>query len=137
MKINFSVISQRLADTFGDREALVNIERNRRYSFREYHLLTNQIVNMMREKLDLLRGDHWVAILENDNCSLLHWFTAMKGEAAACYTNYRDSLEDHTYQVDTVNAKVVFIEAALLPSHYAMLRERHKTILTNEPPPTQ
>lgn len=137
MKINFGVISQRLADTFGDREALVNIERDRRYNFREFHLLTNQIVNMMRGKLDLLRGDHWVAILENDNCSLLHWFTAMKGEAAACYTNYRDSLEDHTYQVDTVNAKVVFIEAALLPSHYAMLRERQITIVSMDPPPTE
>ena len=92
MKMNFSTISERLADTFGDREALVNIERDRRYNFREFHLLTNRIVNMMRQKLDLHRGDYWVNIVDNDNASLLHFYTAMKGEAAACYTNYRDSL---------------------------------------------
>ena len=64
MKINFSVISERLADTFAEREALVNVERNRRYTFREFHRLTNRIVNMMREKLDLQRGDNAVVILD-------------------------------------------------------------------------
>lgn len=136
MKINFSTISERLADAYGDREALVNIERDRRYSFREYHRLTNRIVNMMRQKLDLRRGDYWVNILDNDNASLLHFFTAFKGEAAACYTNYRDSVEDHTYQVDTVDAKVVFIEADLLESHYEMLRARQLTIVSMDKPDT-
>ena len=134
MKMNFSTISERLADTFGDREALVNIERNRRYTFTEYHLLTNRIVNMMREKLDLHRGDFWLNIVDNDNASLLHFFTAMKGEATACYANYRDSLEDHAYQVDTVDAKVVFLEADLLSSHYQMLRSRQVTIVSMDPP---
>ena len=106
MRMNFSTVSQRLADAFADREALVNIERQRRYTFREYHLLTNRIVNMMRHKLDLQRGDNAVVILDNDNASLIHWFTAVKAGTALCYTNYRDSLDDHTYQVDTVNAKV-------------------------------
>jgi len=96
--MNFSTVSQRLADAFADREALVNIERQRRYTFREYHLLTNRIVNMMRHKLDLQRGDNAVVILDNDNASLIHWFTAVKAGTALCYTNYRDSLDDHTYQ---------------------------------------
>ena len=134
MKMNFSTISERLADTFGDREALINVERDRRYNFREYHLLTNRIVNMMRQKLDLQRGDYWVNIVDNDNASLLHFFTAMKGEAAACYTNYRDSLEDHTYQIDTVDAKVVFLEADLLETHYEMLRARQVTIVSMDRP---
>jgi fatty-acyl-CoA synthase len=134
VKMNFSTISERLADTFGDREALVNLERDRRYTFRELHLLTNRIVNMMRQKLDLHRGDYWVNILDNDNASLLHFFTAMKGEAAACYTNYRDSLEDHTYQIDTVDAKVVFLEADLLESHYEMLRAQQVTIVSMDRP---
>lgn len=129
MKMNFSVTSERLADAFGEREALVNIERDRRYSFREFHLLTNRIVNMMRSKLDLRRGDNAVVILDNDNASLLHWFTAVKAGTPLCYTNYRDSLEDHSYQVDTVDAKAVFIEADLLESHYDMLRERQVTIV--------
>ncbi len=57
MHINYSVISENLARTHGDAECVVNVERNRRYSFREYHLLTNRIVNMMRERLGLRRGD--------------------------------------------------------------------------------
>lgn len=134
MRMNFSTVSQRLADAFADREALVNIERQRRYTFREYHLLTNRIVNMMRHKLDLQRGDNAVVILDNDNASLIHWFTAVKAGTALCYTNYRDSLDDHTYQVDTVNAKVVFIEADLLKSHYEMLRERQVTIVAMDTP---
>lgn len=136
MKINFSVISERLADTFAEREALVNVERNRRYTFREFHRLTNRIVNMMREKLDLQRGDNAVVILDNDNASLLHWFTAVKAGTPVCYTNYRDSLEDHTYQIDTVSAKVVFMEADLLESHYEMLRERQITIVVMDKPET-
>lgn len=134
MKINVSVISERLADAFADREAIVNIERNRRYTFREFHLLTNRIVNMMVEKLDLRLADNAVIILDNDNASLLHWFTAIKGEASLCYTNFRDSLEGHTYQIDAVNAKVVFIESSLLETHYEMLRERQVTIVAMDEP---
>lgn len=134
MNLNFSNISERLADAFADREALVNIERGRRYTFGEFHLLTNRIANAMREQLDLRRGDNAVVILDNDNASLLHWFTALKAGTALCYANYRDSLEDHTYQVDTVDAKVVFIEADLLASHYDMLRERQVTIVAMDPP---
>ena len=134
MKIDFSVISERLADTYGDREALVNIERNRRYSYREYHLLTNRIANMMRGKLDLRQADNAVVIVDNDNASLLHWFTALKSEGALCYSNFRDSIDDHTYQTDTVNAKVVFVEACLLATHYEMLRERQVTIVAMDQP---
>lgn len=134
MKINFSTISERLADAFENREALVNIERKRRYNFRDYHLLTNRIVNLMRQKLDLQRGDNAVVILDNDNASLIHWFTAVKAGSPLCYTNYRDSLDDHTYQIDTVNAKVVFMEADLLESHYDMLYQRQVTIVVMDEP---
>jgi acyl-CoA synthetase (AMP-forming)/AMP-acid ligase II len=72
MKINFSNISERLADTFGDREALINIERKRRYTCIEFHLFTNRIVNMMQQKLILRRGDVWLNLLDNDNASLLY-----------------------------------------------------------------
>jgi fatty-acyl-CoA synthase len=57
MKVNYSNQFQALADNFGDREALVNTERNRRFTFRQLHRLTNQVVNMMRDKLLLGAGD--------------------------------------------------------------------------------
>lgn len=134
MQINYSIISENLARTYGDAECVVNVERNRRYSFREYHLLTNRIVNMMRERLALRRGDAWLCILHNDNLSLLSFFTAYKGEAAACYTNTTDTLEAQDRQIALVRPKVVFVERELLPTHYALLRQHGLTIVAMDPP---
>ena len=129
MKIDFSIISECLADAFGEREAIVNIERNRRYSFREYHGLTNRIVNMMHTRLGIDHGDFYLCILENDNLSLTSYYTAFKGKGCVCYTNYRDSLDEHAWQVDYVKPKAVFMETKLLPTHHQMLRERGVTIV--------
>src|SRR5262249_17805197 len=100
MKTNFPRMVGQLAVRHADREALVNIERKRRYTHRELHLLTNRIVNMMREHLQLRRGDVYMCLLENDNLSLLHAWTALKGEAAVAYTNFRDSIDEHRWQVE-------------------------------------
>ncbi|MFZ1834355.1 MAG: AMP-binding protein, partial [Pseudomonadales bacterium] len=135
MQIDFSIISENLANTYGDAACIVNIERERRYSFREYHLLTNRIVNMMHTRLDLKRGDTWLGILNNDNLSLLSQFVAFKGEACACYTNTTDTLEDQARQLDLVKPKVVFIEADLLATHYALLKERGLRIVSMDPAP--
>jgi len=134
MQINFSVVSEGLARTYGNAECVVNVERNRRYGFREYHRLTNRIVNMMRERLDLRRGDAWLCILHNDSLSLLSFFTALKGDACGCYTNTTDTLEAQAHQIGLVKPKVVFIEAELLPTHYALLKERGLTIVSMDPP---
>jgi len=136
VQINFSTVTGNLARTFGSAEAIVNVERNRRYTYEEYHRLTNRIVNMMREKLGLRRGDVWLTILHNDSLTLLHWITAMKGEACAAYTNSVDTVEEQVRQLELVRPKVVFIEEELLPTHYAMLRERGVAIVSMDPPPT-
>ena len=134
MHIDFSVISENLARTYGDAECVVNVERDRRYSFRQYHLLTNQIANMMHERLQLGRDDIWLNILYNDSLSILSYFTAFKGEACACFTNATDSLETQANQFNLVKPKVVFIEADLLPSHYAFLKDYDVTIVSMDPP---
>jgi fatty-acyl-CoA synthase len=133
-KIDFGRQFSLLAQRFGDREALVNIERARRFTFQELHLLTNQIANMMGERLGLRRGDRYVSILENDNLSLLHHWTIFKAEGTAVWTNYRDSLEEHLWQVDFVSPKVVFLERALLESHAKPLLERGIEIVCMDPP---
>lgn len=135
MQIDFSVVSENLARTFGDAECIVNVERNRRYSFREFHRLTNRIANMMRSRLTLARGDTWLCILNNDSLSLLSQFTAFKGEACACYTNATDTLDVQANQIDLVKPKVVFIEAELLPTHYALLKQHGITVISMDPPP--
>jgi len=135
VQIDFSIISENLARTYGDADCIVNIERDRRYNYREFHRLTNRIVNMMRAPLALGCGDTWLCILHNDSLSLLSQFTAFKGEACACYTNATDSLETQASQLDLVKPKVVFIEADLLPTHHALLKQRGLTIVSMDPPP--
>jgi len=134
MKTNFARMVGQLAVRYADREALVNIERRRRYTYRELHLLTNRIVNMMRERLQLRRGDVYMCLLENDNLSLLHAWTALKGEAAVAYTNFRDSMDEHRWQVEFIQPKVAFVETALLDSHFDMLRERGVTVVCMDRP---
>jgi len=137
MQVDFSIVSESLAKTYGDAECIVNVERDRRYSFREYHRLTNRIVNMMRERLALRRGDVWLCILHNDSISLLSPFTAFKGEACACYTNTTDTLETQARQIALVKPKVVFVERELLPTHYGLLKECGLTIVSMDPPPAE
>lgn len=134
MKVNFSRIMQGLAESFGDSEAFVNVERDRRYTFRDYHLVTNRIANALRHGLGLGSGDRYACILKNDNLSLMHWVTAAKGEATCCHGNYRDSLPTHLSQLKTVAAKVVFVERDLLTTHYAALRDLGITIVAMDPP---
>ncbi len=135
MKTNFSRLMAATARQYCDLEALVNAERNRRYTFRELHALTNRIANMMHSKLDLRRGDRYLLILDNDNVSLLHHWTIFKGEAAAAFTNFRDSAEEHAWQIDWIEPKVVFLESALVDRYYDMLRQRDVQIVCMDPPP--
>ncbi|MCY1253290.1 2-succinylbenzoate--CoA ligase [compost metagenome] len=134
MKTNFARLFGNLVLRFGDREALVNIERNRRYNYREFHSVTNRIVNMMRDRLQLRRGDIYLCVLENDNMSLLHFWTALKGDAAAAYTNFRDSFDEHRRQAEYIRPKVVFVETALLDRYYGMLRDLGATVVCMDPP---
>ncbi len=133
MKINFSNHFQALADTHGDRPAIVNVERNRRYSFSEYHKLTNQIANMIRNTFGVKKGDAFITIVENDNMSILHYPTITKGDATGCFTNYRDSLDVHTAQVSQIKPILAFIENELIGSHYAMLREQGAKVICMDP----
>ena len=74
MQIDFSSICERFVDTYGDLEALVNLERGRRYTHREYHQLTNRILNMIEDTMGLEKGDRYMPILKNDNLSLMTWY---------------------------------------------------------------
>jgi len=134
MITNFSTISERLADAYSSREAIVNIEKNRRFTFDQYHRLTNQIANMLHEQVAVDKGDRYLCILDNDNLSLFSHLTVFKGHGCACYTNYRDSVDEHALQIDKVEPKVVLIENELLPSHFEMLKQKRKTIIAMDTP---
>lgn len=129
MKIDFSNVMQSLADMYGDREAMVNVERNRRLTFSEYHALTNRVANMLNDGLGLGRDDRYFCVLENDNLSLMTFPSIFKAKACCTYTNIRDPLEEHLRQIDHVEPSVVFIETAMLEEYYAPLHERGITVV--------
>ena len=134
MKLSFGRMLRQHSLRHADAPALVNVERNRRYTFREYHRLTNRIANMMRTTLGLGRGDTVAFILANDSLSLVHYLMVLKQESTCAYSNYRDSLEEHLWQVDHIRAKAVFVEAAGLDTYYDALRSRGCTIVVMDPP---
>lgn len=137
MKMNFCRVMRLMAQRFGEQEAIVNVERQRRYSFREYHLLTNRIADVLRGPLALGRDDRFLLILDNDNLSLLMFPTVFKQEATVAMTNLRDPLEEHVRQVRQVAPKVVFLETRLLDSYYATLRGLGCEIVVMDQPATR
>ncbi len=133
MVLNFCRVMRHLALRHGEREVIVNVERNRRYTFSEYHRLTNRIANALRGELSLGPGDRFLLILENDNLTLLHFPTFLKQEATAVMSNLRDSPEEHRRQVEFIRPKVVFIENRLLQTHLAMLQAAGCTVVAMDP----
>lgn len=133
MQINFSVISENLAHIFGDNEAIVNIERNRRYSFREYHLLTNQIANTLSTTLNIKGNDKYLCLLRNDNLSIMSVYTAFKAQGQLCYSNFTDSNIEHFRQISFLKPKVIFIEAELFEAYHEPLLKNNVTIVVMDP----
>lgn len=123
MKLNFCRVMRALAQRHGDAEAVVNLERGRRISFRDFHLLTNRIANAIRGPLGIGLGDRFLLILENDNLALMHMAMFLKQEGTAVLTNMRDLLEEHRRQIECVAPKLVILENRLLATHLPMLRE--------------
>src|SRR3974390_1048783 len=133
MKMDFSRVMELLSTRYGEAEAIVNVERNRLYSLRAYHRLTNKIANMIRGALGLKQGDVALAIADNDNLTLLHFPTVFKQEATIAFTNFRESFTEHIYQVDLVKPRVVFLENKLLAAYYQALVDRNCTIVLMDP----
>lgn len=133
MKINFGRLMLQAAKMYAEKEALVNVEKNRRFTFMELHLLTNRICNMMRDRFGLKEGDAYATLMENDNNSIFSLWLC-KGQAAGLWMNYRDSFDEHMYQIDYVGPKVIFIETELLDRYYDALRQRGISIVCMDKP---
>ena len=129
LRMNFCRVMAAMALRYKDNLAIVNVERKRRYTFAEYHRLTNRIANMCRESLGLGRGDTAMLILDNDNFGLVHFPAIFKQVAAFVFGNLRDGPEESMRQIDYVGAKVVFLETRLLDAYHDLLQRRGCTIV--------
>ncbi|MES2259385.1 MAG: AMP-binding protein [Pseudomonadota bacterium] len=135
MKMNFCRVMRLMAQRYRDQEAIVNVERDRRYTYGQYHLLSNRIANALRTTLQVGAGDKFMLILENDNLSLMMFPVVFKQEGTVVMTNLRDPLEEHERQLLEVMPKVVFIETRMLDSYYTMLRRHGCRIVVMDAPP--
>ena len=135
MKTNFSRVMATMALRYRANLAIANLERNRRYTYPEYHRLTNRIANMARGALGLRAGDTVLLILENDNLSLVHFPAIYKQEATFAFSNLRDSREEHAWQLDYVKPRAVFIETRMLADYHDMLASRGCAIVVMDPAP--
>ena len=135
MKMNFCRVMRLMAQRYGQQEAIVNVERQRRYTYGQYHLLTNRIANALRGELGLVKDDRFLLILDNDNLSLMMFPTVLKQEATVAMTNLRDPLEEHARQIRQVTPRVVFLETRLLDSYYQTLRDLGCEIVVMDAPP--
>jgi fatty-acyl-CoA synthase len=133
VKINFGRIMLQLAMQHAEREAIINVERKRRYNFAEYHALTNRIANLLRSALGVGKGDSFLLVLENDNLSLMQFPTIYKQLGTAVMANLRESIEELEWQVALFRPKVAFVENRLLPSHAMMLRTHGCRIVAMDP----
>lgn len=135
MKVNFGKMMLQNVRKHSDKKAIVNVERNRVFTFLELHLLTNKICNMLKNRFGLITGDVFGTLLENDNSSLFSvWM--MKTDLIGLPFNYRDSLDEHLYQIDYVGMKLIFIEKEILDkeNYYDELRKRNITIISMDKP---
>ncbi len=79
---------------------------------------------MYRGQLGLRVGDTAMAILDVDNCSLVHPSALFKQEATFLFGNLRDSTEEIARQIDCVKARVISVETRMLNTFYDLLKSR-------------
>ena len=137
MKVNFSSQFQSIVDKWEDLEAIVNVERDRRFTYREFHLVTNKIVNMLSTTFGMERNDRFVNILDNDNMALFHFPTIFKSHFTGAFTNSRDAIAEHEWQIEYSKPKVVFIENMHLATHLEMLIGHGIKVVCMDPIPSE
>jgi len=135
-KIDVGALMADLVRRFADRDALINSERDRRWSFAELDELSNRIANFLDGQLGLGQGDRYLLILDNDNLSLMHVWTFLKAASVPVFCNFRDGLDEHLRIVDFVEPSAVFIEAEMLERYAAPLRARGMKVVVLDHPGT-
>jgi len=118
---------------YANETAVVNVERNRRFTYWEVHEIINKMCNMLRDKFGLGDGDKYATLLENDNM-YFGYLLALRHSATCFWLGMRDSIEEHLYEIDYVKPSVILIEKRLLQQYYEHLRERNIEIISMDKP---
>jgi fatty-acyl-CoA synthase len=132
MFANLGRIIGQNARQYWDRPAVVNLERDRRFSYRQMHRLTNRISHMLTSGFGLGQGDVYANLLENEHVAFFHpWM--FKCPVTGAWIDIRESVSEQLKQIDQVRPKVVFLEAAFLENLLDHLLERDIEVISMDP----
>ncbi len=133
MLVNMGRVIRQTVEAFADRTAVANLERDRRFTYREMHLLSNRLSHVLTERFGLGAGDRYAIILDNEHVALFHpWM--FKCPVTAAWLDIRESHAQLLRQVDHVEPRVVFLEARLLEEMLEPLARRGLEIISMDPP---
>ncbi len=133
MILNMGRLFRQIALRYSNETAIINVERDRKFTFLELHQLTNRVCNMLRDKFAMGEGDVYATLLENDNMSFLHVWMA-KSLSTALWLGVRDSFDEHFTQIDYVKPRLIFIENHLLSKYRDWLTDRQIIIICMDKP---
>ncbi len=133
MLVNMGRLIGDIARCYAERPALINIERDRRFTYRQMHLLSNRVSNLLTGFFGLKAGDVYAIILENEHVGLFHpWM--FKCPVSAVWLDIREGLAEKLKQLDHVKPRVAFIEKGFLAELQEPLRERGMAVVCMDPP---
>ena len=133
MLVNMGRVFQQTALQFADHPAVINVERDRRFTYARMHDLTNKLSNALKHRFGLGQGDFYATILANDNMALFHpWM--LKSPVGAVWIDVRDSVDEQISRINHVKPKLIFLEAKVLPRLYEPLRDKELTFVVMDPP---
>jgi acyl-coenzyme A synthetase/AMP-(fatty) acid ligase len=114
-------VFQQIALQFAATPAVINVERDRRFTYAQMHELTNRLSNALKHRFGLKQNDFYATILDNDNMSLFHpWM--LKSPVGAVWIDANETVGEQANQIDYIQPKLVFLETRLLPLLYEHLQ---------------
>lgn len=133
IKLRMSRIINWPALYYPNKEALVNVERNRRLTFKELAEITNQMANALHE---LLNGkDEIATLLNNDNQVLFCRFVVPKLPILNLWLGIRESYLTNLSQLNFIKPSHLFVESEFVPLYYEYCKKNGiKLICMDEAP---
>ena len=136
MLANMGTLIGQTAQRYADRPALINVERERSFTYQQMHRLSNRISHMLCSRFELGSGQFYATLLDNDHMGFFHpWM--FKCPAGAIWLDVRENTAALMAQIDLTGPRVVFIEHRHVAPLLDALVQRDIEIICMDPPPVR
>jgi acyl-CoA synthetase (AMP-forming)/AMP-acid ligase II len=134
MLANMGMRIAQIARRFAGRTALINVERNRQYSYDEMNRLSNRMSHVVTQRFGLKSGQFYATLLENDHVGFFHpWM--FKCPAGAVWLDVRENPRALLEQIDMTRPRVIFLESRFLEAMLEPLAQRDIEVVSMDLPP--